>query len=60
MKAMFREILAVNDGDHSFHKEMFTVKNSNDVCGKENCCDEVTNKFTALENLEAEVEINNA
>jgi hypothetical protein len=40
-----------------FHMERFNFKKLNEVEGKENCV-EVSNRFVALEDLEAEVEIN--
>jgi hypothetical protein len=38
----------------------FNLKKLNEVVGKEQFCVEVTNKFVALEDLDAEVEINSA
>jgi hypothetical protein len=39
--------------------ERFNLEKLNDVVGKEQYCVEVSNRFAALENLDAEVEINN-
>jgi hypothetical protein len=49
------ERLAVN---FTFHIERFNLKKLNDVEGKEQYLVEVSNRFAALENLDAEVEIN--
>jgi hypothetical protein len=38
--------------------EWFNLKNLNEVEGKEKCHVEVSNRFAALEDLDAEVEIN--
>jgi hypothetical protein len=38
----------------------FNLKKLNEVEGKEQFCVEVSNRFAALENLDAEVEINSA
>jgi hypothetical protein len=40
--------------------ERFNLKKLNDVEGKERYCAEVSDRFAALENLDAEVEINRA
>jgi hypothetical protein len=40
--------------------ERFTLKKLNEVEGKEQYCAKVSNRFTAFENLEAEVDINRA
>jgi hypothetical protein len=40
--------------------ERFNLKKLNEVEGKEQCCVEVSNRFAALEDLDAEVEINSA
>jgi hypothetical protein len=59
--AKVRDKLAVNkQRSHRFHMERFNLKKLNDVEGKEQFCVEVTNRFTALEDLDAEVEINSA
>jgi hypothetical protein len=56
--AKVRERLAVNkQRSYRFHMEMF---NLNEVEGKEQYRVEVSNRFAALEDLDAEVEINNA
>jgi hypothetical protein len=39
---------------------MFNLKKLNEVEGKEQYCVEVSNRFAALENLDAEVDINSA
>jgi hypothetical protein len=54
-----RERLAVNkQGSHKFHMKRFSLKKLNDVEGKEKYRVEVSNRFAALEDLDAEVEIN--
>jgi hypothetical protein len=56
-----RERLAVNKRrSHSLHTDRFNLKKLNDVEGKEQFRAEVSNRFAALEDLETEVEINNA
>jgi hypothetical protein len=45
---------------HRFHMERFILKKLNDVEGKEQFCVEVSNRFAALKDMEAEVEINSA
>jgi hypothetical protein len=53
--AKVRENLAMNkQRPHRFHMERFNLKKLNEVC------DEISNKFAALEDLDAEVEINSA
>jgi hypothetical protein len=55
------ETLAVNkQRSHRFHMERFNLKKLNKVEGKEQFCVEVSNRFTAFEDLDAEVEINTA
>jgi hypothetical protein len=57
--AKIRERLAVNkQGSHKFHMERFNLKKLNEVEGKEKYHVEVSNWFAALEDLDAEVEIN--
>jgi hypothetical protein len=57
--AKVRERLTVNkQRSHRFHKERFNLKKLNEVEGKEQFCVEVSNRFAALEDLDAEVEIN--
>jgi hypothetical protein len=59
--AKARERLAVNkQRSHRFHMERFNLKKLNKVEGKEKYCVEVSHRFTALEDLDAEVEINSA
>jgi DNA primase len=59
--AKVRERLAViKQGPHEFHMERFNLKKWNVVEGKEKCHTEVSNRFAALEDLDAEVEINSA
>jgi hypothetical protein len=59
--AKFMERLAVNkQRSHKFHMERFILKELNKVEGKEQVCVEASNRFTALEDLDAEVEINSA
>jgi hypothetical protein len=45
---------------HRFHKEKFNLKKLKEVECEEKYRVEVSNKFSALEDLEAEVEINSA
>jgi hypothetical protein len=55
------ERLAVNkQRSQRIHMERFNLKNLNDVEGKEQFCVEVSNRFAALEDLGAEVDINSA
>jgi hypothetical protein len=55
------ERLAVNkQRSHQFYMDRFSLKKLNDVEGKEQFCVEVSNRFAALEDLDAEVEINSA
>jgi hypothetical protein len=57
--AKIRERIAVNkQGSHKFHMERFNLKKLNDLEGKEKYRVEVSNRFAALEDLDAEVEIN--
>jgi hypothetical protein len=59
--AKVKERLAVNkQRSQRFHMERFNLKKINDVEGKEQYCVEVANRFAALEDLDAEVEINSA
>jgi hypothetical protein len=59
--AKVREQLAVNkQRSHKFHMERFNLKKLNEVEGKEQYRVEVSNRFAALEDLEAEVEIDSA
>jgi hypothetical protein len=55
------ERLAVNkQRSHRFHMERFNLKKLNEVGGKEQYQVEVSNRFAALEDLDAEVEIDSA
>jgi hypothetical protein len=59
--AKVRERLAVNKQRlHSLHTERFNLKKLNEVGGKEEFRVEFPNRFAALEDLDAEVEINSA
>jgi hypothetical protein len=59
--AKFRERLAVNKRrSHRFHKERFNLNKLNEIEGKEQYRVEVSNRFAALEDLDAEAEINSA
>jgi hypothetical protein len=59
--AKFRERLAVNkQRSHRFHTERFNLKKLNEVEVKEQFCVGVSNRFAALEDLNAEVDINSA
>jgi hypothetical protein len=56
-----RERLAVNkQRSHRFHMERFNLKKLNEVEVKEQCRVEFSNRFAALEDMDAEVEINSA
>jgi hypothetical protein len=56
--AKIRERLAVNkQGAYKFHTERFSLKKLNVVEGKEKYRVEVSNRFAALEDLDAMVEI---
>jgi hypothetical protein len=57
--AKIRERLAVNkQGSHKFQMERFNLKKLNEVEGKERYRVEVSNRFAAFKDLDAEVEIN--
>jgi hypothetical protein len=57
--AKVRERIAVNkQRSHRFHMERFNLKKLNEVEGKEQFRVEVSNRFAALEDLDAEEEIN--
>jgi hypothetical protein len=57
--AKVRERIAVNKkGSHKFHMERINLKKLNKMEGKEKYLVEVSNRFAALEYLDAEVEIN--
>jgi hypothetical protein len=43
-----------------FHMERSSNKRLNKVEGKKQCCVEISNRFAALENVDAEVDINRA
>jgi hypothetical protein len=59
--ATVRERLVVNkQRSYRFHMERFNLKKLNEVEGKEQYRVEVSNRFAALEDLDAEVEINSA
>jgi hypothetical protein len=59
--AKVRERLAVNkQSSHRFHTERFNLKKLNEVVGEEQYLVEVSDMFAALEDLDAEVEINSA
>jgi hypothetical protein len=59
--ATFRERVAVNkQRSHRFHMERFNLKKLNEGGGKEQYRVEVSIRFAALEELDAEVEINSA
>jgi hypothetical protein len=59
--AKVRERLAVNkQRSHRFHMERFNVKKLNDVQGREQFRDEISNRFGTLEDLDTELEINSA
>jgi hypothetical protein len=56
-----RERLSVNKRrSHRCHMERFSLKKLNEVEGKEQFRVEVSNRFAALEDLDAEVEVNSA
>jgi hypothetical protein len=58
MVATVSETLAVSkQTTHKFHMERFSLKKLNEVEGKEQYHVEISNRFTALENLDAEVVI---
>jgi hypothetical protein len=57
--ARTRERIAVNkQGSHKFHMERLNLKKLNEVEGKGKYCVEVSYRFVALGDLDAEVEIN--
>jgi hypothetical protein len=45
-------------GSHIFHKKKFNLRNLNGIEGKEKYFVDVSTRFAAMENLDAEVEIN--
>ncbi|PNF24852.1 hypothetical protein B7P43_G12922 [Cryptotermes secundus] len=55
-----RERLAVSKKQHTVHMERSNLKKLNEVEGKEQYCVEISNTFSALENLETEVDVNKA
>jgi hypothetical protein len=59
--AKVRERLAVNKQiSHSLHTERFSLKKLNEVESKEQFCIEISNRFAALDDLDAELDINSA
>jgi hypothetical protein len=59
--AKFRERLTVSkQTKHRFHMERFNLKKLNEVKDKEQYLVEISNRFSALENLDTEVDINRA
>jgi hypothetical protein len=59
--ANVRERLTVNkQRSHKFHMERFNLKKLNEVESKEQYRVKVSNRFTALEDLDADMEINSA
>jgi hypothetical protein len=57
--AKIRERIAGNkQGSHKFHMEGFNLKKLNEAEGKEKYRVEVSNRFAAFEDLDAEAEIN--
>jgi hypothetical protein len=58
--AKVTERLAVSEHtSHRFHMERFNLKKLNEAESKEQCCVEVSNRFAALEDLDAKVYNNN-
>jgi hypothetical protein len=53
-------LAVIKQRSHRFDMERFNLKKLNDVGGKEQFRVEVSNRFAALEDLDAEVEINSA
>jgi hypothetical protein len=59
--AKVRERLAVNkQRSHRFQRERFDLKKLNEIESKEQYCVEASNRFAALEDLDAVVEITSA
>jgi hypothetical protein len=59
--AKFRERLAVSkETAHRVHMERFNLKNLNGIESKEQYRVQISNRFTALENLDTEVNVNKA
>ncbi|PNF37383.1 hypothetical protein B7P43_G16290 [Cryptotermes secundus] len=57
--AKVRERLAVSKQTmHRVHMKRFNLKELNEVEAKEQYCVEISNRFTALENFETEVDVN--
>jgi hypothetical protein len=53
-----KRLTAGKQTKHRFHMERFNLKKLHEVEGKEQYCVEISNRFAALENLDAEVDIN--
>jgi hypothetical protein len=61
MVSKFRESLAVSkETMHRVHTDRFSLKNLNEVERREQYCVEISNRFAASENLDTEVDVNNA
>jgi hypothetical protein len=54
----WRHRLGKKQGSHKFHRKRFNLKKLNEVDGKEKYHVEVSNRSAALEDLDAEVELN--
>jgi hypothetical protein len=55
---LMRLFLTLKKITHRLHMERFNLKNLKEVECKEQYCVEVSNRFTALENVDTEVDIN--
>jgi hypothetical protein len=61
MVTKVRKRLAVSKQTmHRWHMEWFNLKKLNEIEGKEQYHVQISNRFTALENLDTEVDINRA
>jgi hypothetical protein len=58
--AKLRKSLAVIKQTHRFHMERFHLKKLNEVKSTEQYLVEISNRFTALKNVDAEEDINTA
>jgi hypothetical protein len=57
--AKVRERLAMNkQGSHRFHMDRFNLMKLNEVEGKEKYRVDISNRFTALKDMDTEVQIN--
>jgi hypothetical protein len=59
--AKARDRLAVNkQRSHRFHTKMFNLKKLNEAEGKQQYCIKISSRFAALENMDAQGDINSS